>query len=208
MDILLKHCLPKGKDIIFLTSLETEVTQLFYLTYQLASSCNTYLSWNTLFINQWNQPIHASLTITSAVSYVIWELLPNRYVFCVMQLCVRLLPGSAQDIRTHNALKGLTSMEKSFPRQSKAGLGNQPQAATTGDLRKPHLSSLGRDDPAASSAQHHCTHVHLLGFIPLLSITSPLWGLPSSLPAHLDPPPPHTHLNSCLKSYLQAMYTN
>lgn len=122
MGILLKQRLPKGKDIIFLTSLETEVTQIFYLAYQLASSCSTYLSWNTLFINQWNQPTHTSLTITSAASYMIWELLPNRYVFCVTQLCVCLLPGSAQDIRMHNALKGLTSTEKRVS-QGKAKLG-------------------------------------------------------------------------------------
>ena len=46
----------------------------------------------------------------------------NRYGFCVTQLCVRLLLGSAQDTIAHNALKGLTSMEK-IVSQGKARLG-------------------------------------------------------------------------------------
>lgn len=62
------------------------------------------------------------------------------YVFCVTRLSVRRLLGSAEDTVAHNALKGLTSMEKIRVFQGKAGLWNQPQAATK-DHREPHLCS-------------------------------------------------------------------
>jgi len=76
--ILLEQSLPKGYDIILLTSLETEVTQLFHLTYQLPPAALARSETSCLSADG---TTHASLAITTGVSYMIKELLLTGMLF-------------------------------------------------------------------------------------------------------------------------------
>lgn len=132
----------------------------------------------------------------------------KRYVFSVTQLCVHLLLGSAQDTIVHNALEELTSVEKNRVAQGKTKLGyginhRLQQHEITGSL-----ISVAMAEVALLRALHSVTaHMRVRWLHPSPQHRLSALGMPWQPPSSLDPPPSHTHLNSCLKSYPQAIYT-